>query len=72
MFDMTCDPGTDAAILYVSASRKVDRTKEIGSFIDDVNIEGQIVGIEILSASAVESVPQPFPCGPSCGTLKLR
>jgi uncharacterized protein YuzE len=32
---------------------KIDRTKETGPFIYDVDAEGHIVGIEILSASKV-------------------
>jgi uncharacterized protein YuzE len=50
MTDITYDPEADA--VYFSIGRgKIDRTEEAGPFIYDVDAEGHIVGIEILSAS---------------------
>ncbi len=52
MTDITYDPEADA--VYIAVGRgKVDRTEETGPFIYDVDAEGHIVGIEILSASKV-------------------
>jgi uncharacterized protein YuzE len=52
MIDMTYDPKADA--VYIQLARgSVDRTEEAGPFIYDVDIEGRIYGIEILSASKV-------------------
>ena len=52
MTDVTYDPEADA--VYVTVGRnKVDRTDEFGPFICDVDAEGRVVGIEILSASKV-------------------
>jgi uncharacterized protein YuzE len=52
MTDITYDPEADA--VYIAVGRgKVDRTEETGPFIYDVDAKGQIVGIEILSASKV-------------------
>ena len=49
---MTYDPGADA--VYITIGRgKVDRTDETGPFIYDVDADGHILGIEILSASKV-------------------
>jgi uncharacterized protein YuzE len=56
MTAMTYDPEADAIYIHVGhvgASRKIDRTEEAGPFIYDVDSEGRIVGIEILSASKV-------------------
>ena len=53
MIDMTYDPEADAVYIYVGTSRKIDHTEEAGPFIYDVDSEGRIVGIEILSASKV-------------------
>jgi uncharacterized protein YuzE len=53
MTDVTYDPEADAIYIYVASSRKVDHTEEAGPFIYDVDAEGHIVGIEILSASKV-------------------
>jgi uncharacterized protein YuzE len=53
MIDMTYDPDADAIYIYVGTSRKIDHTEEAGPFIYDVDNEGRIVGIEILSASKV-------------------
>jgi uncharacterized protein YuzE len=53
MSDMTYDPEADAIYIYIGAPRQVDRTEEAGPFIYDVDTEGRIVGIEILSASKV-------------------
>jgi uncharacterized protein YuzE len=52
MTDITYDAKADA--VYISVGRgKVDRTEETGPFVYDVDAEGHIVGIEILSASKV-------------------
>ena len=52
MTQITYDPEADA--VYIAVGRgKVDRTEETGPFIYDVDAEGHIVGIEILSASKV-------------------
>ena len=53
MTDITYDPEADAIYIYIGASRKVDHTEEAGPFIYDVDGEGRVVGIEILSASKV-------------------
>jgi uncharacterized protein YuzE len=52
MTDITYDAEADAVYITVGDSR-IDRTEEAGPFIYDVDAEGQIVGIEILSASKV-------------------
>ena len=50
MTDLTYDPEADA--VYISVGRgKIDRTEETGPFIYDVDADGRIIGIEILSAS---------------------
>lgn len=46
------DPEADAVYITVSPSN-VDRTEETGPFIYDVDADGHIVGIEILSAGTV-------------------
>jgi uncharacterized protein YuzE len=52
MTDITYDAEADA--VYITVGRgKVDRTEDTGPFIYDVDAEGHIVGIEILSASKV-------------------
>jgi uncharacterized protein YuzE len=52
MTDTTYDAEADA--VYIAVGRgKVDRTEETGPFMYDVDAEGHIVGIEILSASKV-------------------
>jgi uncharacterized protein YuzE len=52
MTDITYDAEADA--VYIAVGRgKVDRTEETGPFIYDVDADGHIVGIEILSASKV-------------------
>ena len=52
MTDITYDADADAVYITVSDSN-IDRTEETGPFIYDVDAEGHIVGIEILSASKV-------------------
>ena len=52
MTDITYDPEADAVYITVGRS-KIDRTEEAGPFIYDVDGEGHILGIEILSASKV-------------------
>jgi uncharacterized protein YuzE len=52
MTDITYDAEADA--VYITVGRgTVDRTEESGPFIYDVDAEGRIFGIEILSASKV-------------------
>jgi uncharacterized protein YuzE len=52
MTDITYDPEADA--VYVTVGRgNIDRTEEAGPFIYDVDADGRIIGIEILSASKV-------------------
>jgi uncharacterized protein YuzE len=52
MTDISYDPEADAVYITVSPGN-IDRTEEIGPFIHDVDAEGHIVGIEILSASKI-------------------
>lgn len=52
MIDLTYDPDADAVYIYFGG-RKIDGTEEAGPFIYDVDAEGRIVGVEILSASKV-------------------
>jgi uncharacterized protein YuzE len=52
MTDITYDAEADA--IYITVGRgTIDRTEEAGPFIYDVDAEGRVVGIEILSASKV-------------------
>jgi uncharacterized protein YuzE len=52
MTHITYDPEADA--VYIAVARgKVERTEEAGPFIYDVDADGHVVGIEILSASKV-------------------
>jgi uncharacterized protein YuzE len=52
MTQVTYDPETDAVYVAVGLG-KVERTKETGPFVYDLDAKGQIVGIEIRSASKV-------------------
>ncbi len=52
MIDMTYDPEANAAYIYLSRA-EVAATEEAGPFIYDVDTEGRIIGIEILSCSKV-------------------
>jgi uncharacterized protein YuzE len=52
MTDISYDAEADAVYITVGDGT-IDRTEETGPFIYDVDAEGQIVGIEILSASKV-------------------
>ena len=52
MADTTYDPEADAVYIAVGIGRAV-RTKETGPFVYDLDARGQIVGIEIRSASKV-------------------
>jgi uncharacterized protein YuzE len=52
MIDLTYDPEADAVYIHV-AQGNIDRQDEAGPFIYDVDTDGRIVGIEILSASKV-------------------
>jgi uncharacterized protein YuzE len=52
MTDISYDPEADA--VYITIGRgKFDRTEQAGPFIYDVDADGHILGIEILSASTV-------------------
>lgn len=52
MIDTSYDPEADA--VYITVGRgDIDRTEEAGPFIYDVDAEGRVIGIEILSASKV-------------------
>jgi uncharacterized protein YuzE len=52
MTDITYDPEADA--LYITVGRgKIDPTEKAGPFIYDVDANGHIIGVEILSASKV-------------------
>ncbi|MEX6505631.1 DUF2283 domain-containing protein [Jiella sp. M17.18] len=51
MIDMTYDPEADAVYFYVGRGR-IDHTEEAGPFIYDVDSEGRVIGIEVLSATA--------------------
>jgi uncharacterized protein YuzE len=52
MTDISYDAEADAVYITVGHGN-VDRTEETGPFIYDVDADGNIVGIEILSASKV-------------------
>ena len=52
MTDITHDPEADAVYITIGDG-KIDHTTEAGPFIYDVDAEGRIVGIEILSARKV-------------------
>lgn len=52
MIDVTYDPEADAAYIYLGRGKIVE-TDEAGPFIYDVDAEGRVIGIEILSASKV-------------------
>jgi uncharacterized protein YuzE len=52
MIDMTYDPAADAAYIHLGRG-KVDASEEAGPFIYDVDAQGRVIGIEILSASKV-------------------
>jgi uncharacterized protein YuzE len=50
MTDISYDPEADA--VYITVGRgDIDHTEEAGPFIYDVDADGRILGIEILSAS---------------------
>ncbi|GBE44871.1 MAG TPA: DUF2283 domain-containing protein [Rhizobiales bacterium] len=52
MIDMTYDPEADA--VYITLGRgEIGRQEEAGPFIYDVDEDGRVIGIEILSASNV-------------------
>jgi uncharacterized protein YuzE len=52
MTEITYDADADAVYITV-AHGEVDRTEEAAPFIYDVDADGRVVGIEILSASKV-------------------
>jgi uncharacterized protein YuzE len=69
MTDITYDAEADA--VYITVGRgTVDRTEESGPFIYDVDAEGRIVGIEILSASKVLA-PGDWKKAPSPGEVRV-
>lgn len=50
MIDITYDPEADA--VYISVAKgKIESTEEAGPFIYDVDSEGRVLGIEILTAT---------------------
>jgi uncharacterized protein YuzE len=53
MTDITYDAEADAVYIAIGSGGIVDKTEETGPFIYDVDTDGHIVGIEILSASKV-------------------
>jgi uncharacterized protein YuzE len=55
MLDMTYAPDVDAAYIYFAriGPGQAKETKEAGPFIYDLDAEGRVLGIEILSASKV-------------------
>lgn len=52
MIDMTYDPEADAAYIYLARGKSA-RTEEAGPFIYDVDAQGRVLGIEILSCTKV-------------------
>ena len=52
MIDVTYDRKADAVYIYL-AHGDVDRTEEAGPFTYDLDADGRVRGIEILSASKV-------------------
>jgi uncharacterized protein YuzE len=52
MTGMTYDPEADAVYIHVGRGT-IDRQEEAGPFIYDVDADGRVIGIEILSASKV-------------------
>jgi len=52
MIDMTYDPEADAVYMYVGRA-KIDHQEEAGPFVLDMDADGHVVGIEVLSASKV-------------------
>jgi uncharacterized protein YuzE len=50
MTNMTYDPEADAIYIRIGKG-EFDRTEEAGPFIYDVDADGRILGIEILSVS---------------------
>lgn len=52
MIDMTYDPEADAAYIHLSKGT-IDGQEEHGPFICDVDRDGRIIGIEVVSASQV-------------------
>jgi uncharacterized protein YuzE len=52
MTDITYDPEADAVYIHLGVG-KIHRQAEAGPFICDMDSEGRVVGIEILSAGKV-------------------
>ena len=52
MIDVTYDPEADAVYIYL-APGDIDHQKVMDPFIHDVDAQGRVLGIEILSASNV-------------------
>ena len=50
MSEITYDPQADAVYIRIGRG-EVDRTEEAGPFIYDVDAKGQVLGIEVLSAT---------------------
>jgi uncharacterized protein YuzE len=50
MIDVTYDPEADA-VCFVVGRGAIDHQQEAGPFIYDVDAEGRVLGIEVLSAS---------------------
>ena len=69
MTDITYDAEADA--VYITVGRgKVERTEETGPFIYDVDADGHIIGIEILTASKVLA-PGDWKKAPSPGEARI-
>jgi uncharacterized protein YuzE len=52
MSEITYDAQADAVYIRIGRG-EVDRTEEAGPFIYDVDAKGQVLGIEVLSASKI-------------------
>jgi uncharacterized protein YuzE len=52
MIDMTYDPDADALYIFLGRG-EIARQEEVGPFICDVDADGRVLGVEILSASKV-------------------
>ena len=73
MTDMTYDPDADAVYIHLGRG-KIERQEEAGPFIYDVDAEGRVLGIEILTASKLLA-PGDWrtarrPCEPSIGAAE--
>ncbi len=52
MTDMTYDPEADAVYIYLGRG-KIDRQQVADPLVYDMDVDGRVLGIEILSASKV-------------------